>query len=409
MARNVLVVVAAVGFLGVAAAASPQVACDNPDNLCTGDPCVVQSLMVDKPCIADFSPRTLVIAGTVQVPNGGQLSLTAGTISVAGGIRSTGYGLVDVTLTASQDLAVTGSIRLWVSTPEASPNDLTLSAGGDINLAGPVRLFSHPTGAAQFQADAGGTLTVSDTILANGAHLALAGAQGLRVDAPIYAARQGAGGSVTLSSSNGGVLINDTIRVPSRKSDIAAQGGRVRVSAAGDVVVNGRIAGLARDVGPEVSLVSSGGDVTVNGRITARRGGQLTVQAAGVATLNQPVVVGGSTLGSRGEVHVEAPSVVVAPSVAIRGNSHDFGGEYCFKATGGNLALSGGFFARSGGPGPGSIEASATGNLLADGAFRVAPGGCIALTAGGTLDTSAGTFDTALSPDCPNRQVDCAP
>jgi hypothetical protein len=49
----------------------------------------------------------------------------------------------------------------------------------------------------------------------------------------------------------------------------------------------------------------------------------------------------------------------------------------------------------------GTIEAMATGDLTVGGAFRSAPNGCIALTAGGTLDTSGASFDTSLVPDCP--------
>ena len=69
--------------------------------------------------------------------------------------------------------------------------------------------------------------------------------------------------------------------------------------------------------------------------------------------------------------------------------------------------LGGKFFARGGDMQveDGNIEASATGNLIANGTFRCAPNGCIALTAGGTVNTTGGSFDKPVSSDCP---LECA-
>lgn len=49
----------------------------------------------------------------------------------------------------------------------------------------------------------------------------------------------------------------------------------------------------------------------------------------------------------------------------------------------------------------GVIEGQATGNLTANGEYTAAGGGCIGLSAGGTLDTSAATFDVPLTASCP--------
>ena len=400
IAPSLGVLAAVVGLLGVTVAYA-QVDCSDPNNLCTGDPCVIPSLTVANPCTADFTPRTVVIAGTVRIRSG--VSLTAGTIRVEGSIESRdSSGPLHVTLAATQDITVTGSIRF-----SPGPDTLTLSAGGSIDLAG-IQLSTPRGYTTYFSAAAGGTLTVSGTIRANGSHVSLSGAQGVTVNAPIYAATMGGfdDGIVQLSSASGGVVINDTISVPNHRNvTITAVAGEVQVSAAGDVVVNKSIRGYGPDIGAYISLVSSGGDVTVNGRIMARREGHLTVQAAGVATLNRRVRVSGNfsnTMGFGGAiVRVEAPSVVIAPGATIAGDAPANAGQFCFKATGGDLLLGGGLFARGGTGSPGNIEASATGNLIAEGTFRVAPIGCIALTAGGTLDTSAGSFDTALSPDCP--------
>jgi hypothetical protein len=68
-----------------------------------------------------------------------------------------------------------------------------------------------------------------------------------------------------------------------------------------------------------------------------------------------------------------------------------------YTAVGGDLSLARAFVAQDGG----TIEASASGNLTADGTFRVGAGGCIALSAGGTLDTGSSSFDQPVVADCP--------
>jgi len=53
----------------------------------------------------------------------------------------------------------------------------------------------------------------------------------------------------------------------------------------------------------------------------------------------------------------------------------------------------------------GTIEGTASGDLTASGVFQclgaAISGGCIGLSAGGTLDTNGGTFDKAIVSDCP--------
>jgi hypothetical protein len=49
----------------------------------------------------------------------------------------------------------------------------------------------------------------------------------------------------------------------------------------------------------------------------------------------------------------------------------------------------------------GVIEGQAGGNLTAVGKYSAGTGGCIGLSAGGTLDTSGGTFDVPLTGSCP--------
>jgi hypothetical protein len=63
---RVLFAVAAVAAL--AATAHAQVDCSNPDNLCTGDPCVIPPIEVQVPCVVDFGTRTVEIPDMLRVP-----------------------------------------------------------------------------------------------------------------------------------------------------------------------------------------------------------------------------------------------------------------------------------------------------------------------------------------------------
>ena len=49
----------------------------------------------------------------------------------------------------------------------------------------------------------------------------------------------------------------------------------------------------------------------------------------------------------------------------------------------------------------GTIEAQTGGNLTLAGDFAAAVGGCIGLSAGGILDTSAASFDVTPTGSCP--------
>lgn len=105
-------------------------------------------------------------------------------------------------------------------------------------------------------------------------------------------------------------------------------------------------------------------------------------------------------------MNVRAATIQVGAGATVSADEQTEGGRpIVFEATGGDLQLSGTFRAR----GPelgGIIQGSATGNLTADGRFKVlgcsGPGceGCIGLSAGGTLDTSSGSFDLAPVATC---------
>src|SRR5262245_43430798 len=88
--------------------AHAQVSCDDPDNLCTGDPCVIENVDVLSPCIVDFGSRTVVIQGKVKAVfanSSYEVSFTAGSIVVDAGGEIEGG---PVTLTASGPIDLDG-------------------------------------------------------------------------------------------------------------------------------------------------------------------------------------------------------------------------------------------------------------------------------------------------------------
>lgn len=218
-------------FLGVGSQVDAQVDCGNPDNLCTGDPCVIPSLEVALPCVVDFGPRTVVVAGRLRTPMGtpvGGFSLSAGTIEVPGTINA--RNAPGVTLTAAQDIVVTGRI---------GKTRVTMIAGGDITHEG--RIFV--TGAIL---DAGGTLRGMGRI--RGGHI-LRGVAGVRL----------LGGSVKLPFNGSVEISSDAGEVT---VDVPVQGLEVVIEAAGPVVLSKRI------IGVELFEVSSAsGDITISGPV----------------------------------------------------------------------------------------------------------------------------------------------
>src|SRR4029450_3676041 len=136
--------------------------------------------------------------------------------------------------------------------------------------------------------------------------------------------------------------------------------------------------------------------VTADARIRAKAevdtGGTVTVTStAGLVRVSGLVDTrghnGGDVQVSGGAVQVDSRRIDTRP-----------GGRQTYAATAGDLTLTGGsFVARNGG----TTEGTAPGNLTAAGSFQVGQSGCIALAAGGTLDTMGATFDAPVAPSCP--------
>jgi hypothetical protein len=355
-----------------AAVAHAQIDCSDPDDLCTGDPCTIgSSIEVITPCVVDFGSRALVVTGAVHAPSNSLVSFTAGSITVSGLIEATDAIFAfhvggDIVLAATGDVTVSG--RLNVYAPVGGT--ITLDAGGDVRIRGPLNASGTFT-AGGVVIDAGSDVEIARPVKTRGVGGAIAVTAGghLLVDGSLLAQNRrnggGPGGDVTLLAG-GTVLVRD----PVRASSYNGCGANVVVRGALGVTVERRIDARARcDV--EVEVSSSGGDVTIANRIDGGApNGTIRLEAAGMLSVAGSLTArGGSYPG--GTVFARGATVSLATSVDVRGE-----------------------------PG-GTIEGTATGDLTASGLFRALPDGCIALSAGGTLDTSGATLAPPPVPDCP--------
>jgi hypothetical protein len=391
-----------VGVLAVGVAlffASPgvaQVDCSNPNNLCTGDPCVIPSVEVASPCVADFGARALVILGPLRVPDDGLLSLTARTVSVTGKIADfsdDGTGAAEaVTLSAAEDITVSGSI-LHRGIGDNDGFDTTLIAGTHVTISGRISLSG-----GDLRIDAADGILLSRTIASSRSRITMTAGGDVGVFASLrksWDVSIDAGGTVWL-----------------QRSLVTRNAGTIEIRGAAGVRVLRPIRAFLADV----IIDSSAGDVVVQGPISVVGGSAFTpafaiggveVTAAGAVLIFRDINASAPFSLTGGTIRLVGNSVELSSRARLRANGPD-GGEIRIKSTGGDVVLGGPLVAALGQYRPqefsdgGIIEATAAGNLTAIGKFRCAPeGGCVAFNAGGVLDTSGATFDKVPSLDCP--------
>jgi hypothetical protein len=345
-----------------------QVDCNDPDNLCTGDPCVISTVVVPVQCVVDFGPRTLIVAGNIvpvdTVSPANEVDFTAAAIEVGDGasIRAT---VIDLTATAG-NVEVNGRLRRVhginltasgdiLATRALRGSQIQLTAAGNINLQ--KRVSANPgTGCGGIAIEAGG-----DVDLPKGASCRSRGTGGLHIDVVVDA-----GGSTRVG---GRVLAGGK-----------TAGGTIDLRGDAEVVVDGTLRALGRFVGGSVVVASANGPATFTGSVDV------------------------GTMFSGGSVRIEGTAVQVQASLVSADHPSSGNGQGVgtirFAATAGALDVVGVFSAR-GGMEQGIIEGTATGDVTVSGTFEATPNGCIAFAAGGTLDTTNATFDPPLVGDCP--------
>jgi len=412
-----------------------QVDCSNPDNLCTGDPCVTTLVDVISPCIADFSPRTLVIAGPLRLPNGGMLQLTAGNIEVSGIINGAGANGSQITLTSAGNINVH---RLIDSSGRLTSGSVTLDAGGVAVMND--RIVSRPKdgpadgGTITIHADgnliaaAGSRFSVRATKSATGGQVQLSSDSDLAMEG-LVDARGGTGGTFIAQNTTGTISINEGVRLSSK---VGAGGNATLTSSGGAITTTRRIDTGGSTAGGTVTV--QGDSVTLDGPIDvdARHGigGTADITAGAGITISRKIdgdgdsggcvrvvtttgdlllednleVRGDSPSGPGGRVVLDSAGAVIADDGDIEVRGFSQGGS--ISLSGAALLLGGDFEARGvGGPG-GTIEGSATADITANGDFDARDGGCIAFSAGGTA-TLSGDFDPAPVGSCPPPVTTC--
>ncbi|MCC6764623.1 MAG: hypothetical protein IT293_08165 [Deltaproteobacteria bacterium] len=491
-----------------------QVSCADPDNLCTGDPCTITTVAVQSPCVVDFGARDLIIAGTIDVPDGGTLDFTAKTILQQGPIdgRHVGNGVgngaavvlestvgdielrgeIDATGTAASgsiDVTAAGNLLVKDNLNAKTSGANVTATGGTITLTAGGTIETDQTAVVDAQGGdttAGGTISIAGvgnvvvkgrvraeglpggTITIGSTAGSVTAENHLRVGSPLNAGTinvgaasdvtlreqilasgsDGDGGDVLIATPNGNVTIEDKVRVggetaggsfmvsaPSGTVTISARiqaragiGGLVDVSAATivpkqDIDARGRTgdggtveltATTAVDLvkadidasgkvnGGAITLAGGpvSGDVTVDSsklrvKGSSGTGGLLTVSAAGGAVTIGAATVELTAKTAGGQATIDGVGITVGQKTRFLGRD---GGEVRFAQSGaGTFSLAGAYDVRSGGV----VEALApSGSLTASGKATTG-GGCVGMSAGGTLDTTLLNADVAITPSCP--------
>jgi hypothetical protein len=339
--------------LVLAGPASAQVDCSNPDNLCTGDPCVIPALTVGPDCVVDFGARAVVVAGNVHVTN--VLDLSALSFVVDG--RILGGGSVLLTATAAVD--VRNTIKASGITLEAGPALLT--------VAGRLR-------AESVRLTSGGGVTILKPVRARFTGIRIEAVDDIDVLAPLVASTTMGSGDVTLEA--GGVItIMRSIYTDSRYA--FGSGGYAVIYGDSGVVVGPGVLFSARhsQLAGGVVVESSAGDVSFDARIhasAAQDGGTLEIDGQNV-TAHLAMVANGGYMAGRLDVQASG-DLVLDGNVSVQTDAVPGGG--------------------------GRVRGVAGGNVTVTGSYRAAPNGSFCFTAGGTLDTSGATFDGPVT-SCP--------
>jgi hypothetical protein len=432
--------------------------CDSGD-----DPCMVEDNLVITvaSCAPNFGTRAFVNNGKISLPNGGSLTLTAGSITVNAKIDGKhtkaapeGDG-TEVSLTASglgtgSDITINKKINV---SGRLTPGSITIDADGDVQID--HQLVARGQGGSSPTAT-GGTVSVhADGTVSSGKRgkivvrgkkkVTQAGVADVSGDLGVnlkgrIEARGLYGGSVAATSATGNVTIEEEVRAYGE----FGSGGTVLLTApAGTLTIGGKkgavkVQGGAPAGGGSATLSALGlvdAQKLINARgLTTNPGGSIDV-TGGTVLLRVLRVRGGS--GGSIDVTSTVGPVEISSTIYADGRTSDGGTVQVDAADGmtidGNLYVNGfktggnGGEARftSGGPGDlnlgdnknskfdatgvtgGVIEAetTGTGDLVVAGKFTAPTGGCIGLIDGfdatPTIDP-ASTFNPAFqTTNCP--------
>lgn len=388
----------------------------NPNDFCTGDPCIISSdKVVTAGAVIDFGTRSVVLQRTLDIqalPGGniGSFTLKAGNFSITGvgqikgnaSAHSAGSATIQVVNNIQLNgTAANGTVRF----PGQDGGVLNLittvgsvSATGRINLSGDGIIAS------------GGTLSITSAgnVTLNGDLMLPGGAQGAGGSIDISA-----GGNVTttgiidLTGGEAGAGFLDVIasgNVSLGETDMSANGdagdaGLATFDIGGSFTQTARFRGRGADNGENCGDgadvdVTALGNITLNGEMDIRgrgldcAGGFLALDGESVFLQGQLLMSGTGTEGEGGDLDVSARTLIsLTGTVQIDGGDSG-AGDVLFLSEG-NIDLGGviNAFGRSSiSPGSSLIEIDSgailtvTGDINASGG-SLAPGGDVTLAA----------------------------
>ena len=329
-----------------------------PDDLCTGDPCVISSdHNIDSGSIIDFGARDVILEARLDVGSG-SMTLRAASFTVQGSGQIRGKG----------GAGAPGGVVVIETT-----SGITLSGtplGGSVNLSG------ADAGSIVLRATAGsvtglGQINLDNSISsASGGDLSIiaGGTVNLSGDLNLQGGSLGGGGSVDIVAT-GAVSLSGTVDLSGGDSG----GGFMDLSAGSSVTLGPINADGSGDGGPGGSLdILSGDSITLLGAFSARGasgldrcgdGGELDLTAIGDISIQGDIDQNGPGACCGGFALMSGENVQLENPIQLRGTS----AEGC----GGDLEVS----ARG--------LLSSTSSILLDGGEE---GGALALLAGGDLD-----------------------
>jgi hypothetical protein len=303
------------------------------------------------------------------------MTLTGATVSLQGRLDVRGSSAGAVTITATS-----GSLGMHHKIEAEAENIGGTGGAITMNAAGTVQVFRRIDADGRLQGGSisvnAGSIDMSSNVFLRGevggsATLTTPGTADLnRLDAR---SRGTDGGTITVTTGSGDITVRDFL------------------DASGDEGLGGSISLTAGTAA--AASINAEQDLRVDSHGNA---GTVVLNASGGITIDDRIDAN-STDGTGGTVQVTANGPVVSTDrIEVDGET---GGEIQIASTAGNVTLSGNYFAS--GPSGGVIEATASGDLTANGDFDAQIGGCIGLSAGGTLNTMGGAFSPPFVASCP--------
>jgi filamentous hemagglutinin len=356
--------------LGVCATAATALALV-PDDLCTGNPCVISAdVVIDSSVILDFGSGTeLEFAPGVAVllQNGATVHFQAGSISVGSAVRfrsaAPGSSLYLSAETGDLSIAATDQVANFTLRDAV---ELGLYSAGNLVMRAMVEVSGVENEAGAFSVQSFGNLTFHGRIRGDGNHT-------------------GFNASVISLAADGALSFDGGIQAVGRGGD----SGQVSLSGA-TATLHGRISVKPRvGVGGNVSISANTGALVLNASVIAKGtealsdtgnfcdGGQVVLTAGGSLSVNKPVdVSGGGPRGCRaGSVTAQAGTdFVQSVGAAVRASTvgyTSFGGQVSIQASG-NVTLR---RVEVGADSAGSISAAAGGTLDVFGGVRASSNG----------------------------------